>query len=100
MVWGPASGLLLQARTLVLGFSYWGLIFANGLVHTMGGVTQHLYNPGLWTGSILFIPLSLWVIYALVFSGPYSGKVVTVSFVCGMLTHALLFMGYGLSRPG
>ncbi len=73
---------------------------ANGLVHTMGGVTQHIYNPGLWTAAILFVPLSLWVIYALVFSGPYSGKVVTVSFVCGAVTHALLFIGYGFFKSG
>ena len=49
---------------------------------------------------MLFIPLSLWVIYALVFSGPYRGKVVTVSFVCGAVTHAFLFIGYGLFKSG
>ena len=100
MWFGAPLAAYLCKRNLVLGFSYWGLIFANGLVHTMGGVTQHIYNPGLLTGSILFIPLSLWVIYALVFSGPYSGKVVTVSFVCGAVTHALLFMGYGALKAG
>jgi hypothetical protein len=100
MWFGAPLAAYLGKRNLVLGFSYWGLIFANGLVHTLGGVTQHVYNPGLWTGSLLFIPLSLWVIYALVFSGPYSGKVVTASFVCGAVTHTLLFMGYGALKAG
>jgi hypothetical protein len=36
----------------------------------------------------------------MVFSGPYSGKVLTVSFVCGAVTHALLFMGYGALKAG
>jgi len=101
LMWvGAPLAAYLCKRNVVLGFSYWGLIFANGLVHTMGGVTQHIYNPGLWTAAILFVPLSLWVIYALVFSGPYSGKVVAVSFVWGAVTHALLFIGYGFLKAG
>ena len=48
----------------------------------------------------MFIPLSLWVIYACAIRGPYSGKVVGVAFAAGALTHVLLFMGYGLFKAG
>ena len=36
MWFGAPLAAYLCKRNLVLGFSYWGLIFANGLVHTMG----------------------------------------------------------------
>ena len=100
MWFGAPLAAYLCKRNLLLGFSYWGLIFANGLLHTLGGVTQGDYNPGLWSGAILFIPLSLWVIYASAFSGPYSGKVVAVAFAVGAVTHVLLFIGYGSFKAG
>ena len=77
-----------------------GLLFANGLVHTFGGITEGAYNTGLWSAAFLFIPLSIWVLYAATIRGPYSGKVVAVSFVCGAVTHALLFIGYGFFKSG
>ncbi len=49
---------------------------ANGFVHSAGGIAEGVYNTGLWTAAFLFIPLSLWVIYACAIRGPYSGKVV------------------------
>jgi uncharacterized protein with HXXEE motif len=73
-------------------------LFANGIVHTLGGVTEGAYNTGLWTAAFLFIPLSIWVLYAVTIRGPYSGKVVGVSFACGAVTHADLFGGYGLYK--
>jgi hypothetical protein len=48
----------------------------------------------------LFIPLSVWVIYATAIRGPYSGRVVGVAFAAGALTHAFLFLGYGLYKAG
>ena len=79
---------------------YWGLLLANGLLHTSGGVAQGAYNTGLWTAAFLFVPLSVWIIYACAIRGPYSGKVVGVAYAAGALTHVLLFMGYGLFKAG
>jgi len=73
---------------------------ANGFVHTAGGIAQGTYNTGLVTAAFLFIPLSLWVIYACAIRGPYSGKVVGWSFGLGALVHILLFIGYGLFKAG
>ena len=77
-----------------------GLLLANGLLHTSGGVAQGAYNTGLWTAAFLFVPLSVWVIYACAIRGPVSGKVVGVAFAAGALTHVLLFIGYGLFKGG
>jgi hypothetical protein len=48
----------------------------------------------------LFIPLSLWVIYACAIRGPYSGKVVGAAIVSGAVTHVVLFVGYGIFKAG
>ena len=52
------------------------------------------------SAAFLFVPLSLWVIYACAIRGPYSGKVVGVAYAAGALTHVLLFMGYGVFKAG
>ena len=100
MWFGAPLAAHLCRRNILIGLSFWGLLLANGLLHTTGGVLAGAYNTGLWSSIVLFVPLSLWVIYACVISGPYSGKVVGVAFAAGALTHVLLFMGYGLFKAG
>ena len=97
---GAPLAAYLFRRNVLIGLSFWGLLFANGLVHTFGGITEGAYNTGLWSAAFLFTPLSIWVLYATTIRGPYSGKVVAVSFVCGAVTHALLFIGYGFFKSG
>jgi uncharacterized protein with HXXEE motif len=87
-------------RNVAIGLSFWGLIFANGVLHTVAGIALLAYNAGLWSSVILFVPLSVWVIYACVIRGPHSGKVVGVAFAAGILTHVLLGVGYGLFKVG
>ena len=76
MWFGAPLAAYLFRRNVLIGLSFWGLLFANGLVHTAGGVAAGAYNTGLWSAVFLFVPLSLWVIYACAIRGPYSGKVV------------------------
>jgi hypothetical protein len=100
MWFGAPLAAYLCRRNVLIGLSFWGLLFANGLVHTAGGVAQGGYNTGLWTAAFLFVPLSVWIIYACAIRGPYSGKVVGVAYAAGALTHVLLFMCYGLFKAG
>ena len=100
MWFGAPLAAYLFRRNVLIGLSFWGLLFANGLVHTAGGVAAGAYNTGLWSAAFLFVPLSLWVIYASAIRGPYSGKVVGVAYACGAVTHVLLFVGYGLYKAG
>jgi Protein of unknown function with HXXEE motif len=100
MWFGAPLAAYICSRNVLIGLSYWGLIMANGFVHSAGGIAAGAYNTGLWTAAILFIPLSLWVIYACAIRGPYSGKVVGWSFGLGALVHILLFIGYGLFKAG
>ena len=98
----PTKARILAFAALTPGLTVGELVeyMANGFVHTAGGIAEGAYNTGLGTAAVLFIPLSLWVIYALAIRGPYSGKVVGVSFAAGAVTHAVLFIGYGLFKAG
>ena len=78
VVWSATRSVPRQAQR-PHRLSFWGLLLANGLLHTTGGVVQGAYNTGLRSAAILFVPLSVWVIYACVIRGPYSGKVVGVA---------------------
>ena len=100
MWFGAPLAAYLGRRNVLIGLSFWGLLFANGVVHTAGGVTAGAYNTGLWSAALLFIPVSVWVIYVSAIRGPYSGKVVGVAYAAGAVTHAFLFMGYGLYKAG
>jgi uncharacterized protein with HXXEE motif len=100
MWFGSPLAAYLFRHNVLIGLSFWGLLFANGIVHTAGGIAAGAYNTGLWTAALLFVPLSVWVIYVCAIRGPYSGKVVAVAYVAGAVTHALLFMGYGLFKNG
>jgi len=100
MWFGALLAAFLGRRNVLIGLSFWGLLFANGIVHTIGGITEGTYNTGLWSAAFLFIPLSVWVIYASAIRGPYSGKVVGTAYAAGALTHVFLFIGYGLYKAG
>ena len=98
MWFGAPLAAYLFRRNVLIGLSFWGLLLANGLLHTAGGVAAGAYNTGLWSAAFLFVPLSLWVIYACAILGPYSGKVVGVAYGAGAVTHLLLFVDYGLYK--
>jgi len=100
MWFGAPLAAYLFRHNVLIGLSFWGLLLANGLLHTAGGVAAGAYNTGLWSSAFLFVPLSLWIIYTSAIRGPYSGKVVGVAYAAGAITHVLLFMGYGLFKAG
>ena len=86
MWFGAPLAAYICRRNVLIGLSSWGLIMANGFVHSAGGIAG-VYNTGLVTAAFLFIPLSLWVIYACAIRGPYSGKVVGAAIAAGAVTH-------------
>lgn len=63
----PACALLAR-RYVIVGLSMWGVIFANGLFHIGGAVVTGSYNPGLLTASLLFAPLTAWVLWVVFLS--------------------------------
>ena len=101
LMWvGAPLAAYLGRRNAAIGLSFWGMILVNGVAHVAGTILLRDYNTGLFTGLFLFIPLSVWVIYACGVRGPLSGKVVGLAFGAGILTHILLGAGYGLQKIG
>jgi len=98
MWFGALLAAYLGRRNVLIGLCFWGLLFANGLVHSAGGIVEGAYNTGLWSAALLFVPLSIWVFYASAIRGPYSRKVVGAAYAAGALTHVFLFVGYGLYK--
>lgn len=37
------------------------LLAINGVLHLIWGIVFRGYNPGLWTGGFLFIPIAIWI---------------------------------------
>lgn len=56
--------------------------------------------PGVVTGSLLFIPTSVWVWYACLKSGSMTSKGLAVSFAGGIAGHLCLGAVYGLFKLG
>jgi hypothetical protein len=100
LMWvGAPLAAYLGRRNVAIGLSFWGLILLNGVLHVVGTVVLRDYNPGLLTG-LLFVPLSIWVIYACGIRGPHRGKAVGLAFAAGILAHIFLGVGYLLLKIG
>jgi hypothetical protein len=93
MFWvvGPLAALLSRRHRLI-GFTLYSVISINALVHIMARlVTGQPYNPGLLTAVLLFIPLTVWVVYAFYGKGRLmSYKALALLVVWGVILHALL----------
>jgi hypothetical protein len=69
MWFGSPLAAYLSRRNILLGLSFWGLIFANGLC-TPWGRHEGAYNTGR---RLLFIPLSIWALRAHI-RGPWAAR--------------------------
>ena len=53
MWFGAPLAAYICRRNVLIGLSSWGLIMANGFVHSAGGIAEGAYNTGLWTAAFL-----------------------------------------------
>lgn len=92
-VWGIGLlGVLLAYDGSGRGLALFGLEAVNAAIHLMGGIKERLYNPGLATALVLFIPIS---VYA--FKRARRRSDVALAIAIGILVHAVLMgslMGY------
>lgn len=75
-LWGPGYGLVAPYAMLL-----------NGATHIGAAVRFRCYNPGLMTSVILFLPLSLWTIFA---SGPVDASFHYAALGLAVMVHALI----------
>lgn len=78
----------------------WGVPLVNAVSHVAAAVREGAYNPGLVTSLLLFVPLTLWVLRALVRRGVI--RVAQVGWVVGtgVLIHVVLLGSVQLRARG
>jgi hypothetical protein len=92
MFWivGPLAALLSRRHPLV-GFALYSVIPTNGLVHIIGALASgEVYNPGMLTAVLVFLPLSVWVGYACFGEGRLSYKAMALLLFWGVILHVIL----------
>jgi hypothetical protein len=87
---GAPIAAILSRRHPLVGLTFYGVVFTNGLVHMAPLLAGRGYGPGTLTAAILFLPLSAWVAYACFGKGGLSYKALAVLVADGVFLHAIL----------
>lgn len=70
-----------------LGLAFVGLTLVNALTHIVTSIRFRVYNPGLITSIVLFLPFTVWMLAREVSAGMLTGWQVTALMVVGVLLH-------------
>lgn len=70
-----------------LGLAFVGMTLVNALTHIVASIRLRVYNPGLTTSIVLFLPFTIWVLAREVSAGMLSGWQVAGLLVAGVLLH-------------
>lgn len=106
LVWIAAPLAALFAGRRLVGFTLWGVIAINAIVHIVPAIVTREYDPGLLTATVLFVPLSVWVLWTMTgHTGPFRRIAILPLLLSGALMHgvlagsALLFLNGAISAP-
>jgi hypothetical protein len=95
-VWLPlALAVLFPGLLRWVGLAWIGLTLVNALTHIAASLRFRVYNPGLVTAIVLFLPFAIWALATEVANGLLSGGEVALVIVLGVLLHvpvALVFV--------
>lgn len=70
-----------------IGLGWVALTLVNGIIHVVTTLRFRVYNPGLVTSIVLFLPFTLYVLYHGVAIGAISGVEVAALLIAGVLLH-------------
>lgn len=70
-----------------VGLGWIGLTLVNGISHIATSVRFRVYNPGVVTSIVLFLPFTIWALAHEVATGLLSGGEVALVVVAGVLLH-------------
>ena len=85
--------VLVWKNALIFSMSVAGLLFINGLTHLLGSLRMKGYVPGVITGLLLYMPLSIYAYHLFIDSGQLTLNGVVVTGVLGLL-YQLVPIGY------
>lgn len=87
-VWLPVSLAVLYSEALRwVGLGWIGLTLINALTHIVSTIRLRIYNPGLITSIVLFLPFTIFVLALEAQRGTLSGTDIGVIVVAGILLH-------------
>lgn len=98
-VWGVNAISIWLAATLSLGYGLIGvyLTLVNAAVHILPALRLRIYNPGLISAVVLFLPLSIWSLAAIHATGEAMTFHHVLGFGVAVLMHLALML-HVLSR--
>ena len=70
-----------------VGLAWVGLTLINGIIHIVSTIRLRIYNPGLVTSIVLFLPFTIYLLVLEVDRGTLSGAEVGLIALYGMLLH-------------
>jgi hypothetical protein len=95
-VWLPlALAILWPGPLRWVGLAWIGLTLVNAVTHIVASLRFRIYNPGLITAVVLFLPFTIWALATEVADGLLSGGEVALILLLGVLLHvpvALVFV--------
>lgn len=80
-------------RNPLVGACAFSIPFLNAIAHLNGALRQHVYNPGLLTSVVLFLPVSIYVFRTLLREGALQRRQIPLVIACGLVLHAILVGG-------
>lgn len=83
------AAIVMGQKALVFSMSVAGLLFINGWMHIMGCVRAKGYAPGVITGVLLYMPLSVYAYYLFISSSQLALNGVIVTGILGLLYQAI-----------
>lgn len=87
-VWLPVGlAALFPGPLRWLGLAWIGVTLINAVIHIVTSIRFRIYNPGLVTSIVLFLPFTIWMLAREVSAGSLSGLQVVLILVLGVLLH-------------
>jgi hypothetical protein len=87
-VWLPIALAAIFPQTLRwVGLAWIGLTLINAIIHIVTSIRLRLYNPGLVTAIVLFLPFTIYTLALGVEHGTLGGGEVGLILHCGVLLH-------------
>lgn len=87
-VWLPIGLATLFPEPLRwLGLAWIGVTLINAVIHIVTSIRFRIYNPGLVTSIVLFLPFTIWMLAREISAGTLSGLQVVFVLVLGVVLH-------------
>jgi len=90
-------GAMVASKGLVFSLSVASLLFFNGLIHIAGAIRVKRYAPGVVSGVLLYVPLSLYAFYLFASAGRLTLAGGVMAGLLGVLYQAVPIGYLGLS---